>query len=150
MPTKITTFDVSEYLNDEASIAAYLSAIVEECDTQLLLSAIGDIAKARGMSKIASESGLGRESLYKALNSNAKPRFDTILKVIEALGVTIVFNPISGNQTTRKKSSRNPACYTIQGKKHPMKKASLRVRDTGAKTNLLSQIKRKVVKFSPR
>jgi probable addiction module antidote protein len=92
MPSKVTAFDVSEYLKDEASIAAYLNAIVEEGDPGLLLSAIGDIAKARGMSKIASESGLGRESLYKALSSDAKPRFDTILKVLSALGVNIVFN----------------------------------------------------------
>ncbi len=93
MSTKVTKFEVSDYLKDEASIAAYLSAVVEEGDSGLLLSAIGDIAKARGMSKIASESGLGRESLYKALNPDAKPRFDTILKVLGALGVSIEFNP---------------------------------------------------------
>ena len=92
MKTKISSFDISEYLKDEESIAAYLSAILEEGDTNLLLSAIGDIAKARGMSKIATESGLGRESLYKALDSSSKPRFDTVVKVLGALGVNMAFS----------------------------------------------------------
>ncbi|MFH0919717.1 MAG: type II toxin-antitoxin system RelE/ParE family toxin [Fibrobacterota bacterium] len=69
--SKITPFDVSEYLEDEKTIVEYLNAIIEEDDPSLLLSAIGDIAKARGMSKIAIESGLGRESLYKALNPSS-------------------------------------------------------------------------------
>ena len=94
MVEKISNFDISEYLDDEKSIAAYLSAVVEENDTKLLLAAIGDIAKARGMAKIASDSGLGRESLYKALNPEAKPRFDTILKVLFSLGVKISFNAV--------------------------------------------------------
>jgi probable addiction module antidote protein len=113
MKTKVTSFDVSEYLKDEASIAAYLSAIVEEGDANLLLSAIGDIAKARGMSTIASESGLGRESLYKALNSKAKPRFDTIVKVLGALGVNMVFNPRTGSRVSRKKNRRSLAFHGI-------------------------------------
>ena len=107
MATKVTAFDVSEYLKDETTIAAYLSAIVEEGDSKLLLSAIGDIAKARGMSKIASESGLGRESLYKALNADSKPRFDTVIKVLNALGVRIVFNPKTSRRITHRKSSKN-------------------------------------------
>ena len=89
MTTKISNFDISEYLEDEESIAAYLSAVLDEGDPKLLLAAIGDIAKARGMAKIASESGLGRESLYKALNPEAKPRFETVMKVLNALGVQI-------------------------------------------------------------
>jgi probable addiction module antidote protein len=113
MTTKVTAFDVSEYLKDEASIAAYLNAIVKEGDPKLLLSAIGDIAKARGMSIIASESGLGRESLYKALNSDAKPRFDTVIKVLGALGVTMVFNARSSSHVTRKKSKRSLALHNV-------------------------------------
>ena len=109
MTIKVTAFDVSEYLKDEASIAAYLSAVVEEGDSKLLISAIGDIAKARGMSKIASESGLGRESLYKALNSDAKPRFDTILKVLNALGVSIVFNPKDSGHVSHKRIKKTLA-----------------------------------------
>jgi probable addiction module antidote protein len=95
MENKISNFDVSEYLTDNETIAAYLTAILEEGDSKLLLAAIGDIAKARGMAKIASDSGLGRESLYKALNPDAKPRFDTVLKVLKSLGVNIGFNSIS-------------------------------------------------------
>jgi probable addiction module antidote protein len=102
-------FDVSEYLKDEASIAAYLSAILEEGDPRLLLSAIGDIAKARGMSRIASESGLGRESLYKALHSDAKPRFDTILRVLSALGVNILFNAKDSRQASQNKIRKSRA-----------------------------------------
>ena len=112
MKTEISNFDVSEYLTDEKSIAEYLTSIMEENDTQLLLAAIGDIAKAQGMSKIASESGLGRESLYKALNAGSKPRFDTVLKVLEALGVNIAFSPKASAgkpnrriSTTRKKAA---------------------------------------------
>jgi probable addiction module antidote protein len=93
MSTKTTLFDVSEYLKSEKEIAAYLSAILEEGDYALLIAAIGDIAKARGMSKIAMESGLGRESLYKALNADSNPRFETVLRVLAALGVNINFNP---------------------------------------------------------
>lgn len=98
MTIKVSNFDVTEYLNDEESIAAYLSAIVEEGDPKLLLAAISDVAKARGMSKIAIDSGLGRESLYKALNPNAKPRFDTIVRVLNSLGLQIGFNSITANK----------------------------------------------------
>ena len=94
MAEKVSNFDVSEYLDSEESIAAYLSAIIEENDPKLLLAAISDIAKARGMSKIASDSGLGRESLYKALNAESKPRFETILKVLNSLGVKIGFKAV--------------------------------------------------------
>jgi probable addiction module antidote protein len=114
MSTKVTAFDVSEYLKDEASIAAYLSAIVEDGDSRLLLSAIGDIAKARGMSKIASESGLGRESLYKALNSKAKPRFDTVLKVLGALGVNIMFNPRTRSRVSLRKTRRRHTLHSAK------------------------------------
>lgn len=119
MKTKVGDFDFSEYLSDEESIAEYLTAIIEENDTKMLLSAIGDIAKAQGMNKIASESGLGRESLYKALNANAKPRFETILKVTEALGVSMCFSPKHPPETqkaacTRKRSSTGQRPATVK------------------------------------
>jgi len=110
MGIKITDLDVSEYLDTEDSIASYLSSIIEEGDSQLLLAAISDIAKARGMSKIASDSGLGRESLYKALKPESKPRFETILKVLNSLGVKIQFNPIheiDKNKITQKKTIKS-------------------------------------------
>jgi len=92
---KTTVFDISEILEDEETIAAYLSAVIEENDTKLLLKAIGHIAKARGMSKIAKESGLGRESLYKALDENSQPRFETIMKVLNAMNVKMKFSVAS-------------------------------------------------------
>ncbi|MFP4013589.1 MAG: addiction module antidote protein [Chitinispirillaceae bacterium] len=125
MKTEITEFDISEYLSDEESIAEYLTAIMEENDTRMLLSAIGDIAKAKGMSKIASESGLGRESLYKALNENAKPRFDTVLKVLEALGVNISF---SAKHIEEQKPARRKARRKKSDKKLPPPKTSKRFR----------------------
>jgi probable addiction module antidote protein len=94
MGIKLTNLDVSEYLDTEESIASYLSAVIEDGDPQLLLSAISDVAKARGMAKIASDSGLGRESLYKALKPESKPRFETVLKVLNSLGVKMQFNAL--------------------------------------------------------
>jgi len=93
MASKISHFDVADYLTDEKMIAEYLSAVMEEGDTALLMAAIGDVAKAKGMSQIANLSGLGRESLYKALRPGAKPRFETMLKVLKALGVSLQFSP---------------------------------------------------------
>jgi len=86
---KLVPFDAAEYLTDDATIAEYINAILEEDDTDLLLMALGDVARARGMAQVAKESGLGRESLYKALAPGAKPRFDTIMKVARALGVRL-------------------------------------------------------------
>lgn len=95
MKAKVSKFDVADYLDSDEMIAEYLNAVIEEEDTDLLLSAIGEIAKAQGMSKIAEETGLGRESLYKALKPGAKPRFSTILKVIHSLGVDLAVSPKS-------------------------------------------------------
>ena len=89
MKEKITDFDPAAYLDSEETIAEYLSAILEENDPDLLLSALSDVARARGMAQIAKDSGLGRESLYKALAPGAKPRFETIMKVMHALGVKL-------------------------------------------------------------
>jgi len=93
--TKIKKFDASEFLDSEEMIAEYLDAILHENDTSLFLSAIGDIAKARGMKQIADKTGLGRESLYKAFSQDSKPRWDTVFKVIKALGVDLTCTPPS-------------------------------------------------------
>ncbi|QWF72357.1 putative addiction module antidote protein [Methylomonas paludis] len=82
-------FDISSLLDNDAAISEYLSQVLDDGDSEELLRALGYIAKAKGMSLIAKESGLGRESLYKALSPGAKPRFDTIMKVIKALGVKL-------------------------------------------------------------
>ena len=88
-------FDPAEHLKSEADVAAYLTAIMEENNPALLAAALGDIARARGMSEIAKTSGITREALYKALRPNAQPRFDTISRVCEALGVRLVTQPIN-------------------------------------------------------
>jgi probable addiction module antidote protein len=87
-------FDASHYLDSEQAIAEYLTVIIEGGDSALLASALGDIARARGMADIAKASGLTREALYKALRPDAHPRFDTIAKVCKALGVKLHVEPI--------------------------------------------------------
>lgn len=86
---KLLPFDAARYLTNDAAVAEYMNAVLESNDPDLLLLALGDIARARGMAQIAKETGLGRESLYKALAPGAKPRFDTVLKVARALGVKL-------------------------------------------------------------
>ena len=93
MKSKITNFDVSEYLDSEEMIAAYLSSIIEDNDWDLLIQAIGHVAKARGMTKIAEDTGLGRESLYKSFSQNAQPRFETVMKVLSAMHIKIQLAP---------------------------------------------------------
>ena len=87
-------FDAAPYLDNEASVAAYLTDILDANDPALLAAALGDIARARGMSEIAKASGLTREALYKALRHDSQPRFDTISRVCGALGVRLVAQPV--------------------------------------------------------
>ncbi len=89
-------FDAAQYLDSEAAIAAFLTDILDANDPALLAAALGDIARARGMSDIATASGLTREALYKALRADAHPRFDTISRVCTALGVRLVAQPVNG------------------------------------------------------
>lgn len=91
--TEFAPFDVADYLTDEATIAEYLNAALEEGDPQVLLMAVKDVAQARSMTKLAEDSGLGRASLYKALAPGAKPRYETVMKLISALGVKLVVQP---------------------------------------------------------
>lgn len=88
---KTTRFDVSEHLRTPEEMAAYLEACFEEAgdDAAFIAKALGDIARAKGMSQISRDSGLSRESLYKALSGERSPGFDTILKVIHALGLKL-------------------------------------------------------------
>jgi probable addiction module antidote protein len=92
---KTTPFDVSDYLDSEEMIAEYLSAILDENDPDLFISALGDVAKARGMTQIAKEAGLGRESLYKALKSGSNLRYQTVQKVLKALGIKLTAEPMN-------------------------------------------------------
>lgn len=92
--THLAEFDAAAYLDSEEAIAAYLTDILEAGDAALLAAALGDIARARGMTEIAHASGITREALYKALRADAQPRFDTIHKVCAALGVRLVAQPM--------------------------------------------------------
>lgn len=83
-------FDVAAYLDNEETIAAYLTDIIAENDASMLAAALGDIARARGMTDIAKSAGITREALYKALKPESSPRFDTINKVCSALGMRLV------------------------------------------------------------
>lgn len=89
MKRKVTykAFDRAQYLDNDAVIAEYLSAAAEDSNPDVFVATLGDVAKARGMAQIAKESGLGRESLYKALSAGAHPRYETVNSVLRALGV---------------------------------------------------------------
>ncbi len=82
-------FNMSDYLDSDEAIIAYLSEVLEDGDTSELLRAISYVAKAKGMTQISQKTGLSRTSLYKALNENAKPQFDTILKVLKSFGIKL-------------------------------------------------------------
>ena len=86
-------FDPAEYLDSPEAIAAYLTSMMEDGDAAALAAALGDIARARGMTKISEDTGIAREALYKALRPDSAPRFDTISKVCAALGVRLVAQP---------------------------------------------------------
>lgn len=90
---ELPELDVSEYLDSEEAIAAYLTVIMEEDDPGLLAAALGSIAKAKGMSEIAKNSGMTREALYKALRPGAQPRFETVSRVCHALGLRLTLQP---------------------------------------------------------
>jgi len=88
-------FDISDYLDSKEMIAEYLNIVLEEGDNADLLNTIGHIAKAIGMTKIAEQTGMSRPSLYKALSEGSKPQFETVMKVLKAIGGEIQINPIS-------------------------------------------------------
>lgn len=92
MALKLTEFDASAYLDTEAVIAEYLTAALEDGDPDVFLMAVGNVAKARGMTEIAQATGLGRESLYKAFAPGARPRYDTVLKVLRSLGLRLAIS----------------------------------------------------------
>ena len=90
MKKKITKiWDAAEYLETEEDMVAYLEAALEENDPTLVATALGDITRAKGMTQIAKKTGLGRESLYKALSPDGNPEFSTVLKVVSALGLKL-------------------------------------------------------------
>ncbi|MBZ8140187.1 putative addiction module antidote protein [Rubrivivax gelatinosus] len=86
-PLKLVDFDAARYLDNDDAIAEYLSAALEANDPDFLLLALGDVVRAKGMTQVARDAGLSRESLYKALAPGAKPRFETVAKLVRALGL---------------------------------------------------------------
>lgn len=99
-------FDIADYLDSNEMIAEYLNSVLEDGDNDDVITALGHIAKAIGMTKIAEEAGLSRSSLYKALSDGARPQFSTIMKVLKAVGAQIRVTPISTKMT--------PQQHTIQ------------------------------------
>lgn len=91
-----TRYDAAEYLDSAEDIAAYLEAALEDGDPRVIAAALGAIARAKGMAQLARETGLGRESLYKALSPEGNPEFATVLKVVRALGLRLHAEPANG------------------------------------------------------
>lgn len=94
MALKTTPFDAADYLSDAQSIAAYLNDALEHGTSEELIAALGTVARSKGMSQIARDSGLGRESLYKALSGSVSPEFTTVSKVMASLGLKVMVAPV--------------------------------------------------------
>ncbi|KZD04917.1 addiction module antidote protein [Oceanibaculum pacificum] len=93
MPVATRPWDASEHLDSAEAIAAYLDAAMEDGDPALIAAALGDVARARGMTQIAKDTGLARESLYRALSADGNPEFSTVLKVLKAMGIRLSAAP---------------------------------------------------------
>jgi probable addiction module antidote protein len=102
---RTTKFDVAEYLDSPEAIAGYLDAVFEDGDPALIAAALGHVARAKGMSQIAADTGLKRPALYRALSAEGNPEFATVLKVMSALGVRISATPVVKARKTRKASA---------------------------------------------
>lgn len=98
--TVILPWDPADHLKTEEDMAAYLEAALEEADPALIAAALGDIARAKGMTQVAREAGLGRESLYKALSPSGNPEFATIMKVVSVLGLRLHATPADAKGAT--------------------------------------------------
>ena len=86
---ELSSFDAARYLDSEEAVAEFIDAALETGDPAVLIRALGEVARAQGMARVAKRSGLGRESLYKALQPSSHPRFETILRVAQALGIRL-------------------------------------------------------------
>jgi probable addiction module antidote protein len=94
MALKTRPWDASEHLDSTEAIAAYLEAAFEDGDPQVISAALGDVARARGMTELSRETGLSRESLYRALSAEGHPEFSTVIKVLNAFGVRLEAKPL--------------------------------------------------------
>lgn len=97
MALETTRWDAADYLDNPEMIAAYIEAILEDCDDALITSAIGDIARSKGMTEIAKKTGITREGLYKALSADGDPKLSTFLGVIKSLGLRLSVKPAQEN-----------------------------------------------------
>jgi probable addiction module antidote protein len=97
MKHEITDFDPDEYLENDEMIAGYLSDALETRDPAFIADAIGVIARAKGMKRVAEDAGVSRESLYRALSANGNPEFGTVLKVLASLNIKLIAQPDGGN-----------------------------------------------------
>ena len=93
-PPKTSPWDPARYLNSPGAIAAYLEAALEDGAPKLIAAAIGDVAKARGMAQLARDTGLARESLYRALSQEGNPEFGTVVRVLQAFGLRLHVHPL--------------------------------------------------------
>ncbi|UNK56183.1 putative addiction module antidote protein [Pseudoxanthomonas daejeonensis] len=124
--TKTSTFkfDPAEYLDDVDAMASYLSEALESGDATHFQEAVQTVARARGMARIAEESGLGRESLYKSLRPEAAPRFDTMQRILKAVGVTLRLEPT--REAARASKGGKSATPSMTAKRMPIKPAAVK------------------------
>jgi probable addiction module antidote protein len=109
MALKTRKFDVAKFLETDQDIALYLSEALETGDAAYVAHAFGAVARARGMAKVARQTGLGRESLYKALSGEGNPELATVLRVAKALGLELAAKPVSARQTRAKSAKPKKA-----------------------------------------
>jgi len=95
MPLETRPYDTAEYLDSQEAVAAYIDAVLDDGDPALIAQALGTVARARGMSQIARDTGLSRESLYRALSAEGNPEFGTVLRVLKALGLRLMTAPLA-------------------------------------------------------
>lgn len=100
MALKTTLFDLAEYLDSPEMIASYLEAVLEDGDPALIAAALGDVAKAKGMTQIAKDAGVTRDSLYKSLKEGGNPTLSTVVNVLRSLGLTLSVQPSKHESAT--------------------------------------------------
>ena len=141
MNVKISQWDATDYLDTPEDIAHYLEAAFEDGDSRLIAAAIGDVARSKGMTVIAAETGLGRESLYKALSMDGNPGFAYVLSVLKALGLRLcpAVETIESNQSRNFSGSRNLG-YSASG---TMRESNVSRKSNFAAASRRSQLKHK-------
>jgi probable addiction module antidote protein len=117
--TKTRSYDSAEYLETSEDMAAYLAAALEDGDARVIMHALGTIARARGMSQIARDAGVGRESLYKALSPDGAPLFTTVLKVVQALGIKLHAEPIADSRCAERDGEYRPRAAKLRRNEKP-------------------------------